>query len=286
VWSGDGKTILFVRETANGRRICSVGESGGPVKDLGPVPEGFIRLESVAPNRKSLVFAVCDAQWKLVLFEVSTRRLRAIGPGFSTAWSPDSRRLYISTWSGSTQNSARILDLATGNGVPLAGDLRAAAWVDENTLVANKFMEEASKRACLVVLRADGSKEREAPVSFTGDKDDGLPCFADNLFAVPGDPGSIVYGRHAGDSTSGDAQLFYLASLNGGRAVFVASGRDLVRTSDKTFLTGAGRCLASLDRKENVWVSPLSVVSLTDRRIRTVVQGLVSVGGFDWRRRP
>lgn len=96
IWLSDGKTILFIRETAKRRRLCMVGERGGPVTVLAYLPpQRYTFIESVAPNRRSVVYLVYDSEWKLVLFDLSTQQERALGPGFRTAWSPDSRRLYV-----------------------------------------------------------------------------------------------------------------------------------------------------------------------------------------------
>ena len=133
-----------------------------------------------------------------------------------------------------------------------------------------------------MILRADGTKEREVPLPFSWDDD--LSPFADHLFAIPGDPGAVLYGRHAGDSTAGAAQMFYRVSLQGDRPAVVANGRDLAWSPDhKFFATGDGRRLARLDRKRRVWVSPLSVAALDNGKARRLVRGLVSVGEFDWR---
>lgn len=286
IWLADGKTILFVRQTENARTLCTVGEHGGAVTELSALPDGYIRMESVAPNRRSLVYLVRGSEWKLILFEIATRQHRDLGTGFATAWSPDSQRLYVSMWIKS-EESARILNLATGNPLPLIGDLRAAAWLDDNTLVAEKFAKRESEQARLVIMHADGVTEREVLLPFRwDDENDELSPFADNLFPIPGNPDSIIYGRHAGDSTAGAAQLFYLVSLKGGQPTVLAKGRDLAWSSDKRFfLTGDGRHLEPLDPKRNVWVSPLFIVSLADGKIRTLVQGAVSIGGFDWKRR-
>ncbi|MBI5558530.1 MAG: PD40 domain-containing protein [Deltaproteobacteria bacterium] len=287
VWLADGKTILFVRESANSRTLCTVGEHGGPVSELAILPDGFIHIECVAPNRRSLVYLVRDPEWKLILFEIAAKQQRDLGIGSATAWSPDSQRLYVSMW-GESEQSARILNLATGSQLPLTGDLRAAAWLDDNTLVADKFTKVGSEQARLVVMHADGVIEREVLLPFSwDDENDELSPFADKLVAIPGNSGSILYGRHAGNSTEGDAQVFYLVSLKGGQPAVTASGRDLAWSSDnKFFVTGEGRHLETLDPKGNVWVSSLSVVSLANGETRKLVHGLVSVGGFDWQQRP
>lgn len=287
VWLADGKTILFVRETANTRKICSVGERGGPVTELGSLPDGYVGMESVAPNRRSLVYLARDSEWKLILFEMASKQQRELGAGCTTAWSPDSKKLYVSMCTES-EASARILNLATGGQLSLAGDLRAAAWVDDNTLIADKFAKGDSEQARLVIVHADGSTEGEVLLPFTwADEDDEFSPFADNLFAIPGNSDSIVYGRHAGNSTAGPAQAFYLVSLKGGQPTLMTVGRDLAWSSDnRFFVTGDGRHLEPLDQKRKVWVSPLSIFSLEDREIRTLVQGLVSVDGFDWKWRP
>jgi hypothetical protein len=285
IWLADGKTILFVREKANTRTLCTVDEHGGPVTELSVLPDGYIGMESVAPNRRSLVFLVRDLGWKLILFEIATRQQRDLGTGFTTAWSPDSQRLYVSWWIES-KHSAQILNLATGSRLPLTGDLRVAAWLDDNTLVAERFAKGDSEQPRLFIMHADGLVEREVLLPFTwDDENDGLSPFADNLFAIPGNPDRILYGRHAGNSTEGPAQLFYLVSLKGGQPTVVAKGRNLAWSSDnRFFITGHGRHLEPLDPTRKVWVSPLSVVSLADGEIRMLVQGLASIGGFDWKR--
>src|SRR5207237_7610792 len=91
--------------------------------------------------------------------------------------------------------------------------------------------------------------------------------FADYLFAIPGDPRAILYGRHAGDSTDGPAQLFYRVPLDGGRLSVVARGRDLAWSPDHHFFaTGASWDLVALGPRRHVVVSPVSLVSLTTGR--------------------
>ena len=282
IWLADGKTILFVREAAKNRILCTVGEGGGPVTELATLPNGYTFIESVAPDRRSVIYVVHDS---LVLFDIRTRQERELGTGYTAAWSPDGHWLYVSTWGESTPR-AQIVDLATGSQTPLEGDLRAAAWVNYNTLIAEAFAKD-KEEARLVVLRADGTKEREIPLPFTWeDEDDNLSPFADNMFAIPGDADAVLYGRYAGDSTAGPAEMFYRVSLKEGEPTVVAKGRDLVWSSDHQFFaTGDSRALARLDPKRRVWVSPLSVVS-ANGKTRKIVQGLVSVGGFDWRPPP
>jgi hypothetical protein len=253
------------------------------VTKLAVLPDGYTFIESVAPNRRLVVYLVHDSPWKLVLFDVATRQERALGPGYQTAWSPDSRWLYITLWEKS-EAAAHILDLTTGNRVLLKGDLRAAAFPNDHTLVAELFAQD-EQSARLAVLRTDGTREREVSLPFTWDDEtDDLSPFADNLFAIPGDSDSILYARHAGNSTAGAAQRFYRVNLKGGEPTVVANGRDLAWSPNhQCFTTGDGRDLARLDRKRGVWVSPLSVVSLANGKSRPLVQGLVSVGGFDWR---
>jgi len=280
IWMADGKTILFVRQRAQVRTLCIVNKRGGRVRKLATVPTGYVFIESVAPNRRSVVCLVHGSGWKLILFDIGTHQQRDLGAGFRSAWSPDSRRLYVSIWDRSEQ-SARILDLATEEYIQLSGDLRSAAWLDGDTLTAEEFAQDPDQ-ARLVTMRADGTKKNEILLPFTWHDD--LSPFADNIFAVPGDPGSVLYGRHSGNSTEGPAQKFYRVSVEGGQPTVVANGRDLAWSPDRQFfLTGASRGLAPLDRKRGVWVSPLSIVSLNTGETRTLVQGLVDVAEFDWR---
>lgn len=73
-------------------------------------------------------------------------------------------------------------------------------------------------------------------------------------------------------------------NLKTGKTALLADGRGVAWSPDKrSFCTGEGRDLAPLSDKHQVWVSPLHIVSLEDGSRRTIVEGLVSVGGFDWR---
>jgi len=286
VWLADGRTILFVQETASTQDLCTVDERGGPVTKLARLPKGYVFIEGVAPNRRMVVYLVDDSPWRLVLFNVATLQERSLGVGYHTAWSPDSLRLYVTIWEKS-KTAAHILDLTTGNRVVLTGDLRAAVWLGNSTLVAEEAVQD-SEQARLVVLNADGTKEREVTLPFTWDKEDeDLSPFADKLFAIPEDIDSIIYARHADDSTGGPAHVFYRVNLKGGEPTVIANGRDLSWSSDhQSFATGGRRDLARLDRRRKVWVSPLSIVSLKNGEVRPLVRGLVSVGGFDWKPLP
>lgn len=285
MWLADGQTIAFVRETAQGRMLCTVAERGGTVTELAVLPNGFSGIESIAPSRDKLIYLVnINGQWQLELFDIATRQVRKLGAGVTTAWNPDGRRLYISTW-GESKPAAQILDLTTGRYAELSGDLRAAAWVNETTLIAEAFASsEAAQnnQPRLIVMRDDGVQIREIALPFSWNDD--LSPFADNLFAIPGDPDSVMYGRHAGNSTEGDAQRFYRVNVKTGEAAVVAQGRNLAWSADaQSFLTSAGRGLAKFGRKKTVWVSPLFLVALTSGETRPLVQGLVSVAGFDWK---
>jgi hypothetical protein len=281
IWMEDRKNILFVRETGKTRSLCTVNEQGGPVTELARLPPGYLFIESVSPNRRMLVYLVHDASSKLILFDIAARQERCLGLGSQTAWSLDSRHLYVTRWEDS-ESSAHILDVVSSERVPLKGDIRSAAFLDNETLAAELFAKQGQS-ARLAVFHIDGTRQHEVPLSFTW-KDD-LSPFADNMFAIPGDTNNIYYGRHAGNSTAGPAQEFYLMNLKGGVPIVVATGRDLVWAPDhRSFITGDGRSLDRLDRKRNVWVSPLLVVSLPNGEVLPIVRGLVSVGGFDWRR--
>lgn len=283
IWLADGKTILFVRKRAKTSKLCTVGASGGRVRELAALPKGYVSIESVAPNRRSVVYLVHDSKWKLVLFDMATRKEFTLGAGNTTAWSPDSRRLYISPW-GESKQSAQILDLRTRRRQLLKGNFGAGAWLNGQTLAAEEVAKD-QEQTRLAILNVDGTKKREVLLPFTwNDEADDLSPFADNLFAIPGDPESVLYGRHAGNSTEGPAQVFHRVSLKGGQPALVAKGRNLAWSSDhKLFATGEGRDLTHLDRKRRVWTSPLCVVSFPNGKVRTLVQRLVSVEEFDWR---
>lgn len=281
-WLADGQTIVFVRETAQGRTLCTVAERGGQVTELATLPDGYIGVESIAPSRDKLIYLVnTDGQSQLELFDIATQQMRKLGAGVITAWNPDSRRLYMSTW-GQSKPTAQIFDLTTGDHVELPCDLRAAAWLNETTLIAETFARSDSDQPRLITLRDDGVPMDKITLPFPSD--DGFPLFADNLFAIPGDPDSVIYGCHAGNSTEGERQRFYRVNVKSGELTEVAQGRELAWSADKQFfLTGAGRDLAELGRKKTVWVSPLSLVTLANGETRPLVQGLVSIAGFDWR---
>ena len=173
------------------------------------------------------------------------------------------------------------MDVVSGKQLPLPDNLRAGAWLDDDMLVAELPAKDRDQpRLCLV--RANGTIEREIPLPFPwGDE---LSLFADDLFPIPGDRDSVLYGRHAGGSSQGQAHRFYRVNLKTGKTTLLADGRDVAWSPDhRSFCTGEGRDLAPFSDKHQVWVSPLHIVSLEDGSRSTIVEGLVSVGGFDWR---
>ncbi len=284
VWLDDD-TILFLRQDGKGSRLCQVNVGGGTVTDLAELSKGAAGITGLAPDHRSLFYGVSEPWWRLYLLDIATRKTRPLGRASDVAWSPDSRRLYLVTWDqDGRRRTAEIQDLASGNRISLSGELGAAAWLEDGRLVVD--VVEPEGRPHLVVLDGGGTVKREIALPFIWKGDD-LSPFADALFAVPGNTSAILYGQHAGNSTQGAAQRFYRVPLNGDEATVVADGNDLAWSPDhRSFLTGAGRDLAQLDRQRTVWVSPLSVVRFPDGQRRTIVEGLVSVGGFDWRCSP
>ena len=151
-------------------------------------------------------------------------------------------------------------------------------------MIADKFVHY-SGQAQLVILHPDGITVGEVPLPFTWDENDDLSPFADNLSPIPGEPDTVLYGRHAGNSTFGPAQMFYRVNLKGGQPTVVTRGSNLSWSSDhRCILTGDYHYLAPLDKNRQVWVSPLYLVFLDSGQLRALVQGLVDVGEFDWRR--
>lgn len=284
IWLADGKTILFVREAGKVRTLCTVDKHGGAVTNLAVLPPGYLFLESVSPDRGMVVYLVHNPSSKLFLFDIARREHRQLGDGCHSAWSPDSRKLYITAWEKGRRPG--ILDVTTGTRVPLTGDFRTATWLNNDTLVAETDGQNKAQVG-LTVLKADGKKERDVLLPSLQDSEtDGLSPFADKLFPIPGHRDVILYGLHAGISSTGPEQKFYRIDLKGGRPIAVTNGRNLVWSPDQQlFLTGDGQSLAQLDRRRWVWVSPLSAVSLATGKARTIVHGLVDVGDFDWKPR-
>ncbi len=282
MWLADGHTLLFLREENGANRFYSVTEGGGRVTPISTASWPQVYVCGFSPDRRWLVFQVNDGNPRLFLLDIPAKTHRLIGSGYGTVASPDSRQLFYRELSST--KPAVILDIVSGKHSPLTPDLDAAAWLSDDLLVAAIVAPEpAPPRLCL--LRSDGARERELSVPFNWNED--LPPFPDDLFSIPGDTNSVIYGRHAGNSTQGSAHRFYRIDLKTGKPTLLAEGRDLAWSTDKlSFCTGGPRDLATLDKQREVWVSPLHVVSLKTGARRTIVQGMVSVGGFDWRPAP
>ncbi len=282
IWMVDGKSVLFVREVAKRSTLCTVGIRGGPVIKVAALHGEDASVGSVAPDRRRVVYFVYDREIKLLLFDLATRQVHPLGPPADMAWSPDSRHLYLSKRERG-KLPAEILDLWTGSRRVLPGNFGAAAWLSPHTLIAEAVgsaLEPVQPR--LIILRADGGTEREISLAFNWQDD--LSPFADSLFAIPDAPDVILYARHAGDSSAGPAQLFYRVNLKDGSLAVLTKGRGLAWSPDhQSFVTGDGRDLAPLDFKRYVWVSSMSLVSLTTGQAHPLVRGMVDVGGFDWR---
>ena len=279
VWLADGRTVLFVREEGGTNRFCTVNEDGGPVTTIAPAPGSPMYAENISPDRRSRLVVVQAGTSQLHLLDVDSKRSRTLGPGTGAVFSPDGKWLYCPEYTKG--QFSQIVDVASGKRLPVREGLRAGTWLDGGLLVAESFVESPGQpKLCL--LRADGTLEREVVLPFKWD-DDESP-FADDLFRIPGDRDSVLYGRHAGGSSQGKVHKFYRINLKTGKAGLLAEGRDVAWSPDyRRFCTGDGRDLAPLSDKREVWVSPLHIVSLEDGSRTTIVQGLVSVGDFDWR---
>jgi len=70
IWLADGKTVLFVQETAGAQDLCTVDERGGPVTKLARLPKGYVFIESVAPNRCCQVWLYRLALDRLIRTEI------------------------------------------------------------------------------------------------------------------------------------------------------------------------------------------------------------------------
>ena len=167
--------------------------------------------------------------------------------------------------------------MATGKRLPVRDGLRAGTWVEDGLLVAELFAEPSDGQPKLCLLRANGTLDREFTLPFKWG-DENSP-FADDLFRIPGDPDSVLYGRHAGGSSEGQVHEFWRVHLKTGKAALFAEGRGVAWALDhRSFCTGDGRDLADFGNSKTVWVSPLHIISLKDGSRRTIVSGLVSVG--------
>jgi hypothetical protein len=105
----------------------------------------------------------------------------------------------------------------------------------------------------------------------------------DDIYLVPGDHNKIIYGAHAGETTGGPAQVFYLVDLKTGQFSSLVEGTNLAWGPDgKRFATGSRRGLVDRGISDEIWISSLSIASLKGAK-KQIVSGLVWVDGFDWR---
>lgn len=276
LWLADGRTILFVRAEGGTNRLCTVNENGGPVTTFAPAPGG---LCGFTPDRRSLLFLRTDPPSRLLLMDLTTKRVRELGPGWNAALSPDGTKVYAGGPNGT--ETGRLVNLTEGRSISLRTNLGAGVWLSKERFVVEQSAPDPGQpRLC--VFRADGTVEQEIPLPFRWN--DALSPFADDLFAIPGEPGAILYGRHAGGSSQGPAHEFYRVDLRTGREQRLLTGLNVAWGPDgKSFCTAEGRDLADLDAKRQVWVAHLHIVTLPEGRRRTIVDGRVSVDGFDWR---
>lgn len=157
-------------------------------------------------------------------------------------------------------------------------------WLDNNTIIAYYGLKPEIKPS-LRILSVDGTVQRELPVDIDDPEVTGEGAFPDALYKVPGEPDMIIYGAHAGDSTSGRRELFYLVNMKTGSFRQITDGQYLAWGPDgQRFATGEPRVLTERESGKNVWTSPLNIVIRGIYIKKTIVSGQVWVDGFDWRR--
>lgn len=279
IWLPDGKTIFFIRRGEGTNTFCTVQKEGGPVIQLTNFHADFVWPHGLAPDRHAMGIRTGIGQKEsLSIFDFQARKSSSLGSNWRILWSPDSQKVFVQALSPA---KSYILNLASGASFTISNEYQGVTWLDSQTLVA-EVSQSGAVYPQLAIVRADGIIERSLRVRFAAPQE--WSNFADDLYAIPGDPATILYARHAGNSSAGSAQAFYRLSLQSGAAVFIAQGRDLAWSPDHQFFcTGTGRDLAALNPVSSVWVSSLWIVSLQTGQSRKLVGGLVSVGEFDWR---
>lgn len=282
-WSPDGKSVLFNRDIKGRDSICMVSSAGGAVKICASASYIFDARWDPTGRRVSFFQSVEGSQdYWLSLIDISNMKVRRYLPADSCAWSPDGRKLYVS----SEEHGGGILDLRTGKYANIGADLREAVWLDSNIILVYHGLKPGISPT-LRVLSIKGQVQKELPISIKEPDITGDGAFPDALYRIPGQPDEVIYAAHAGDSTSGSWGLFYLVNLKTGAFHRVSDGDGISwEAGGNRFATGYPRELTERKPDEYLWTSPLTIISTNGYTKKNIVSGMVWVDGIDWRRKP
>jgi hypothetical protein len=290
IWSPDGKQVMFLRTYWKSehwmRSLCIVGAEGGKVSVLHKYPENTDPQYGWSPDGQWVTYAlpisdpVSHRQTpssQLVLKNKRTGRIVKIPDATNFQWSPDSKRLLVSTDVPSGGTRMRLIEQGTGRSTPFNLPVEYPCWLDNNTFVGRVADD---KKLILKVYQMDGKELKTILPHLPASKDSDE--FITGMYGISLIPGNsrfatlhFYYGR--------TAYSWLKIDLKTQKVFPLVVGDQLNWSPDrKYFCTAPERELAPYGRGQE-FVTPLHLYTASGRHLRNLTPGTVYTEGADWR---
>jgi WD40 repeat protein len=282
-WSPDGKRVAFWRDN---RFVCVVNADGSGLRRLLDGRSGYAVGLRWSPDGREL--SVLNAGTNELLFiNARSGRRRALAGVESWAWSPDGKRLAWTT----PQSRVVIADLRNKTRATSNVKARRMAWAGPQVLVVAAESGSGLGLDTFISLDNRGKEVRRWPIRVprtiaTGGGDLEAPAdWRSNLLPAAGAPGRFLFEWNASTS-SGYEAAFFLGDAANATLKPLAVGQSFALSPDgRSFCWAPYYDLSPYNtpgqRKRVVYTSPLKVSD--GRTTRTLISGLVLIGGCDWR---
>jgi hypothetical protein len=287
-WSPDGKRILFQRGDEEDSRVslCLVDPRTKRVNRILSLRDGPIGY-AWSPDGK-WISVLTDGS--LTLLHLSSGNRQALRYGYQFAWSPDSKRLFVSFATGAHRVPRCEVRSVSATGttpkLKIASPIWNPHWINSDTLVGIMPGEPGGgwEKDELRVISAEGKELRR--IKLQPQEGSSLQYSTQQRRWVNlNSTGTkfVVETRHG--RSDGPVFAFNTVNLKDGRAALLRDGMFLGLSADRTRIASAD---------DSNWVGPykrggrrcgpLEILDLRTGRSRAITGRLVHVYGGDWRK--
>ena len=289
-WSPDGRQIAFVRSRptatdAQQQAVCLVGANGGAVSMLYTAgKDDYLDTMQWSPDSKTIAIMLNHSGGEqtpttLVLVDAGTGKHRIFVGKSGSAWSPDSRNLFL--------DGGGLLDVASGKITNVSESVAFAFWPSANT-ICGLYADQNDGKQFLKTLDAAGHEQKRVRITESG-KDEYLSSRIDGVIPIPHDSHNVILKVDNSNSTTRPLYTLCRVDTESGQLSALCEGQFLRFAPDgKRFCTAPGRDLGPYGKNKEgkprtVWVAPLQIGQTAIGKLRAITPGTLWVTSADWR---